>query len=346
MNKRWTRWLCVALAALFLLGNVGCGRKSGGEAAVQQLLDAYSKKVTALGYDLSVLDTDVSDEDSPEEKETTCVLNKSLSTSDHYIWLRITRTVKGMKSLRLSIDPNNGTWDFDLIRSLAGSLMQSCDASFLQGEGQAVALANAVAKANDSGKPLERNGKQFCFGLYDSSIDLKVEYPKENYAMDARTLASEKGQPLKYLSLPKAALLKNARQAYGSLGYSLEKSDIKTADPNPLLNPNLAETPEVYQLEHKFGYIGGYLLIYANEQRIYQVAFLKPHGMDYFLSFEMGSSILLSICDPSLEGDPIAQDSAAYMLYQNIQEDDEAENNGLRYEMPVFLNCVTVEAYE
>lgn len=346
MNKRWTRWLCAALAASFLMGCFGCGGKSGGEAAVQQLLNKYSPKVSALGYDLSVLDTDVPNEDSPEEKETTCILKEPLNGSDHYIWLRITRTTKGIKSLSLSIDPNNGTWNFDLVRSLAGALMQACDASFLQGEGQAAALANSVAKANDSGKPLERNGKQFSFGLSSYSIAIKVEYPKENYAMDAQTLASEKGQPLKYLSLSKTAFLKNAGQAYGSLGYTLERSNIKTADPNPRLNPNLSESPEVYQLEHKFGYIGGYLLIYANGQQVYQVAFLSPYGMDYFLSFEMGSSILFSVCDPSLEGDPIEQDSDSYLLYQQIYADDGAQNNGLRYEMPVFLNCVTVEAYE
>ena len=346
LNKRWTRWLCVALAALFLLGNVGCGGKSGGEAAEQRLLDAYSKKAAALGYDLDIRDTDVGDEDAPEEKVTTCYLKKSVDGYDGILTLDVTRTAAGIKNLSLTMIPTHNQWDFDLFRSLSGALMQSCDASFLQGEGQAAALANSVAKANDSGKPLERNGKQFSFGLSSFHIDLKVEYSKKNYVMDAETLASESGQPLKYLSLSKAAFLKNASQAYGSLGYSLEKSDIKTADPNPRLNPNLSETPEVYQLEHTFGYIGGYLLIYANGQQVYQVAFLSPYGMDYFLSFEMGSSILFSVCDPSLEGDPIEQDSDSYLLYQQIYADDGAQNNGLRYEMPVFLNCVTVEAYE
>ena len=56
--------------------------------------------------------------------------------------------------------------------------------------------------------------------------------------------------------------------------------------------------------------------------------------------------MLLSICDPTLEGDPIQPDSDADLLYQQIQADDYAENNGLRYEMPVLLGCITVEAYE
>ena len=163
--------------------------------------------------------------------------------------------------------------------------------------------------------------------------------------MDVNTLAREQGQPLKYLSLSKAAFLQKAREAYGSLGYSIEKSDFETEDPDSRLNPNLAETPIVYQLVHEFGYVGGSLLIYANNQRIYQVAYI-PSGCDYFLSFEKGSSVLLSICDPTLEGDPIQPDSDADLLYQQIQADDYAENNGLRYEMPVFLGCITVEAYE
>lgn len=68
MNKGCIRWLCAALAASFLIGCLGCGGKTKGEAAEQRLLDAYSKKAAALGYDLDIRETDVPDEDSPEEK--------------------------------------------------------------------------------------------------------------------------------------------------------------------------------------------------------------------------------------------------------------------------------------
>ena len=346
LNKRWTRWLCVALAALFLLGNVGCGRKSGGEAAAQQLLDAYSKKITALGYDLDIRDTDVPDEDSPEEKVTTCYLKKSVDGYDGILALDVTRTAAGIKTLSLTMIPTNNYWDFDLFRSLSGALMQACDSSFLQGDGQITALTNSVAKANNRGEPLERNGKQFFYSLFSTSAHFEVEYPKENYALNAKTLAREQGQPQKYLSLSKSAFLRKAREEYGSLGYSIEKSNFETADPSPGLNPNLAETPAVYQLVHEFGYIGGYLLIYANNQRIYQVAYQNPRYWDSFLTFKTGSSVLLSICDPTLEDDPIRSDSDADLLFQQIEADDYAEKNGLRYEIPVYNDCITVEAYE
>ena len=346
MNKRWTRWLCAALAASFLIGCLGCGGKTKGETAEQQLLDAYSKKAAALGYDLDIRETDVPDEDSPEEKVTTCFLKKSVDGYDGILSLDVTRTAAGIKTLSLTMIPTKDYWDFDLFRSLAGALMQVCDSSFQQGDSQTTALTNSVAKANNRGEPLERNGKQFQYSLFSSSVYFEVEYPKENYALNARTLAREQGHPLKYLSLSKSAFLRKAREAYGSLGYSIQKSDFETADPGPGLNPNLAETPTVYQLVHEFGNVGGYLLVYSHNQRIYQVAYQVPRYMDSFLSFETGSSVLFSICDPTLDGDPIRPDSDADLLFQQLEADDYVENNGLRYKTPVYHGCITVEAYE
>ena len=244
MRTRSMRWLSAVLAAILLFGS-GCAGKTSGEVSEQRLLDAYAKKIDALGYSMDIRETDEPDEDFPEEKVTTCDLEKSEGSYGGLIVLDVTRTAAGIKTLNLRMIPLDDEWDFDSFRSLAGALMQACDASFSQDDSQVTVLADSVAKANDQGEPLEKNGKQFYYSLHTSSVYFEVEYSKENYALNSNTLAREQGGTLNCLSLSKSALLQKVRQVYGSLGYSLEKSDLKTADPNPRLNPNLSETPKV-----------------------------------------------------------------------------------------------------
>ena len=343
--KIWRRSLAVLLCALLLLGS-GCTGKKSGEAGEQRLLEAYAKKIDALGYSMDIRETDEPKEEAAEEKTTTCYIDKFYDGYKGLITLQVTRTLAGVKSIELTMNSSGDSWDLDLFRSMAGALMQVSSFTIIQSEQRAVQLANAVAGAMDRNETYERSGVNYSYRVSTSYIDFIVEYPKSNYAMDAQTLVAEKGRTLKYFSLSKDEFLSSFGKALSTVGYSLEKTKLEGDLSELEINPNLAANPQAYQLVHEFGYVGGYLLVYAQDQSIYQVAFTTSGVSDDFLTPERGNALLLSVCDPMLQGDPLQEDSEAQALYSQIEDEDRVEKDGLIFEISWLSDCLTIEAYE
>ncbi len=341
----WKRSLAVLLCALLLLGS-GCAGKKSGEAGEQRLLDAYAKKIDALGYTLDIRETDEPNEKATEEKTTTCYIDRVFDGYKGMITLDITRTLAGIKSIELSMYSSGDDWDLDLFRSMAGALMQVSSFTVDQSEKRAVQLSSAVADAMNRNETYERSGLTYSYRVSTSYFDLIVEYPKSNYEMNAETLAAEKGRSLNYLSMSKDELLSNFGEALRSVGYSLKKTKLDGDLSDLEINPNLAAIPQAYQLMHEFGYCGGYLLVYAQDQNVYQVVFTTSGVSDDYLTPKRGAALLLSICDPALQGDPLQEDSAAQALYSQIEDEDCVEKDGLRFEIPWLSDSLTIEAYE
>ena len=341
----WKRSLAVLLCALLLLGS-GCAGKKSGEAGEQRLLDAYAKKIDALGYSMEIRETDEPNEKATEEKTTTCYIDKFFDGYNGLITLDITRTLAGVKSIELTMNPYGDSWDLDLFRSMAGALMQVSSFTVIKSEKRAVELANAVAEAMDRNETYKRSGVTYSYHVDTGFINFIVEYPKSNYEMNAETLAAEKGRTLKFFSLSKDEFLSSFGEALSSIGYSLEKTKLDGDLSDLKINPDLAATPQAYQLVHEFGYVGGYLLVYAQDQNVYQVAFTTGGVDDDFLTPERGNALLLSVCDPMLQGDPLQEDSEAQALYSQIEDEDRVEKDGLVFEIPWLSDCLTIEAYE
>ena len=341
----WKRSLAVLLCALLLLGS-GCAGKKSGEAGEQRLLDAYAKKIDALGYSMDIRETDEPNEKATEEKTTTCYIDRFYDGYKGLITLKVTRTLAGVKSIELTMNSSGDSWDLDLFRSMAGALMQISSFTIIQSEKRAVELGNAVANAMDRNETYKRSGIAYSYRVGTGSIGFIVEYPKSNYEMNVETLAAEKGRTLKFFSLSKDEFLSSFGEALSSVGYSLEKTKLDGDLSDLEINPNLAATPQVYQLVHEFGFCGGYLLVYAEGQNVYQVAFTTSGVSDDYLTSERGNALLLSICDPALQGDPLQEDSDAQALYSQIEDEDSVEKDGLIFEIPWLSNILTIEVFE
>ena len=322
----------MVLCAALLLSASACGESGVKPANAAELIASLTTKIEGAGYSYTAYSAAEQDEDAPEIRATKGSIEAPGGTLDDAVYVVITETKNGVKSVVFSFDHASKDQTLEKVTYLAGMLMQVCDPSLGRGKAAAIRAAKAVISATDRAERYEKNGYSYEISLYRSGVDFEVAFPKQCYALSAKELAAEQGRTVSEMSLSKADFQRDFGAMVGVFGYKLESWNESMGSLDLERNDTLLETPEIWVIAHQSGFIEDALLIYGDEDTIYRIELVKTDWGSYFLDFDREAAMLIQYFDCGIGDDPQSNDlDDALALLGQIEKESPLSQNGFSY---------------